>query len=185
MHKDYVPNTDGGQLAWCPNLKAKTVTYATILGLTTAEQAVITEGCDAVVEAILDSQDKRLEATMARTFKQEQQKSKITKMRNVIARLKTSSGYTKAIGEDMGVVGNTPTFDPNTYTPHLRAMAILGGTRLTWVRGRAQMVKVFRRLKGQTTWEQIYVGVDSLFEDRTPLANPNVPEVREYKACGC
>lgn len=185
MSSDYVPRTDGGQLAWCPNLKAKIASYATQLGVTTEDQTIITTGCDAIRDVILDAQTKRLAATMARTIKDEKRAAEIAKMRVVIARLKTSANYTKAIGEDMGVVGSTVPFDPNTYTPHLRAMPIIGGTRLTWVRGRAQLVKVFRRLKGQTEWEQIYAGVDPYFDDRTPLANPNVAEVREYKACGC
>jgi hypothetical protein len=46
-------------------------------------------------------------------------------------------------------------------------------------------MKLFMRVKGQTTWAVLTISTSSFFDDRTPLAQPNVPEVREYMVCGC
>lgn len=82
-------------------------------------------------------------------------------------------------------MGGTVPFDPATYRPLLRATPVIGGTRLSWVRGEAQVMKLFTRPKGQTSWNVLTISTSTFFDDRTPLAQPNVPEIREYMVCGC
>ncbi len=185
MYRPYKPKTDGGQLIWYPNFKAKLPTYATVLGLSAQEVTDAGESCDAITDSILNDQNHRNEAAMALAEKKQTQKDEGAKITNFVARLKTSAGYTPAIGEDLGVVGGTIPFDPATYRPLLRATPVFGGIRLSWVRGQAQMMKLFMRLKGQTEWKVLTISTSSFFDDRTPLAQPNVPEIREYMVCGC
>ncbi len=81
--------------------------------------------------------------------------------------------------------GGTIPFDPATYRPLLHASSIIGGTRLSWVRGDAQVRKLFMRVKGQTEWRVLTISTSSFFDDRTPFAQPSVPEIREYMVYGC
>jgi hypothetical protein len=185
MYRPYKPKTDGGQLIWYPNFKAKLPTYMNALGLSPQEVSDGVASCDAITDSILNDQNHRNEAAMALAEKKQTQKDEGAKITNLVARLKTSAGYTPAIGEDLGVIGGTIPFDPATYRPLLRGTTVFGGTRLSWVRGDAKVMKLFMRLKGQTEWKVLTISTSSFFDDRTPLAQPNVPEIREYMVCGC
>lgn len=184
MYRPYKPTTDGGQLVWYPNFLDKLPTYATVLNLTAGEVTDAVASCNAIVDAILDDQNHRSEAAMARAIKLQTQGIEGAKVNNLVARLKTSSGYSDAIGQDLGVVGSNIPFDPTTYRPLLRVTSVIGGLRLSWVRGQAQVMKVYTRLQGQTEWKVLTMSTSTFFDDRTPLVNPLVPEIREYMVCG-
>lgn len=184
MYKDFLPTSDGDQLNWFPNFKDKIATHGATLGLTAAEIATIQDDCDDAVEAILNDRSQRNAALMAGGTKRLTLRGVTGRVRNNIARLKTSPGYTDAIGEDLGCVGTTIPLDPATYRPKLRANAIMEAVLLNWVRGDAHQVKLYGRLKGQADWQFLAISTGTTYIDRRELAQPNVPEVREYMACG-
>jgi len=183
-YKSYKATTDGGQLIWYPTFKAKLPTYATALNISAPEVTACQASCDEIVDAILDGRNKETEAAMARAIKRQTQSEEGAKVAALVARLKTSAGYTDAIGADLGVIGSNIPLDPLTYRPLLRVTPIMGGNRLSWVRGDAEAMKIYRRLKGQADWTELATSTSTFYDDRTPLAQPNVPEVREYMVCG-
>jgi hypothetical protein len=75
-------------------------------------------------------------------------------------------------------------FDPATYKPSFTLSMEAGKIRFDFEKKGVQRLKFFCRLRGQTVWNEI--GEDSAppYWDTNPLANPNVPEVREYMARG-
>src|SRR4051794_14648334 len=149
MHRTFKARTDGGQLIWYPNLKRKIGTYATELGLTPAELAAVESASDEIVDSILDDREKTAEAAMVRAIKRQKQREKGAMVAGIIARFKTSPGYTDAIGQDLDVVSSNVPLDPLTFRPLLRAKLVIGGVRLNWVRSDADAMKIYRRLKGQ------------------------------------
>src|SRR4051812_31364635 len=87
MYRPFKPKTDGGQLMWYPNLKAKLATYATVLGLTAQEITDASESCDAITDSILNDQNHRNEAAMAQAEKKQTQSVEGAKITNLVKRL--------------------------------------------------------------------------------------------------
>ena len=49
---------------------------------------------------------------------------------------------------------------------------------------RIESVNVYSRLFGATAWKKLGMANNSPFADKTPLAQPGVPELREYRIRG-
>lgn len=56
--------------------------------------------------------------------------------------------------------------------------------RIDWKKKGAQGVKVYGRKQGEPAWTQLGLDYFPPYFDTRPLTQPNVPEVREYKARG-
>lgn len=109
-------------------------------------------------------------------------------LRSTIARIKTNSGYTDAIGADLGIVGTDDAFDPNTYVAELKELILSAPGQVTVTFGKAKGkidgVNVYARRQGTSPW--IFLGRDtqSPYVDTTPLAESGKPEIREYRIRG-
>ena len=95
-------------------------------------------------------------------------------------------GYTEAIGEALGIVPSGAPFDPNAYQAEIiSAINTNSGGEVT-IRfrktyGKIDGVNVYSRLQGQADWKLLGFKKLSPYLDETPLAQPGVPEVREYR----
>ena len=95
-----------------------------------------------------------------------------------------TDGYTEAIGEDLGVIGETDTFDPGSYKPVLKGEAFPGYVKLTYKRYQVDGLNFYSRIKGTSDWKFIGFDTESPMHDTIALAEPNKPETREYSAIG-
>lgn len=100
---------------------------------------------------------------------------------------KRQPGYTEAIGEALGIIPSANPFDPNTYQAKIMSAvnSAPGGVvklRFNKAHGNISGVNMYYRLQGQTAFQFIAFRQITPFVDNTPLAQPGVPEVREYQA---
>ena len=78
-------------------------------------------------------------------------------------------------------------FDPNTYQAKILSAVntAAGGVvklRFSKANGKISGINLYVRLQGQTEFRLVGFRQLTPFVDDTPLAQPNVPEVREYQA---
>ena len=107
-------------------------------------------------------------------------------VRDQVALFKKQPGYTEAIGEVLGVVPSPSPFDPDTYQAKILSAVNTapGGVvkvRFSKAYGNISGINLYYRLQGQTVFQLIGFRQNTPFVDDTPVAQPNVPEVREYQ----
>ena len=184
--KDYFPRRDKDFRSWFVNFIAKVRLYAADFGL---DPAIIdaweTEGL-AYADSIDANESSQASAQQSRAAKDALGDILEPKLRKGIKGIKLTGGYSEARGEDMNVVGDEETFDPDTYKPKLKATIFPNSARIDFVKGNREVeaVNVYSRLKGEAAWEKLGTDYHSPYVDERPLAQPGVPENREYMAIG-
>jgi hypothetical protein len=103
-----------------------------------------------------------------------------------VAKAKKSNGYNKDTnGRTLRLEPTVTPFDPSTYVAQLKSLKAVGHEQvLVTVRkggGEVTMLKLLMRLKGQGDFRQVGMFTSRTYFDNTPLAQPNVPEEREYQ----
>ena len=179
---DYFPRGDGDKLNWLNNYNMKIGANGAVVGLTPAEISAIQTKIGAYLSQFngLLQQKNALQATTAATRLAE--KNLVADVRKQVGRLKTHTGYTQPIGEDLDVIGEEEAFDPDAFKPKLTATVFPGTVRLEFVKGPTDGININCRLKGQAAWKFVSRDTNSPYEDHPPLAQPGVPEAREYCA---
>ncbi len=100
-------------------------------------------------------------------------------------RAKVALGYTAAIGEAMRAISRRPVIDETHYQPSLTAKAFTGYVRIRVEKKGVAALNLYCRLKGEIEWRLVVSNRSKFpFDDRTPLAQPDVPELRQYTALG-
>jgi hypothetical protein len=76
-------------------------------------------------------------------------------------------------------------FDPDTYVAQLKSLKAVGHEEVLVSVGKGggqvTMLKLLMRLKGQSDFKQVGMFTSRTYFDNTPLAQPNIPEEREYQ----
>jgi hypothetical protein len=112
----------------------------------------------------------------------------LTRLFDLVALIKASPGYTKAIGLELGIEvpdssegGGTPA--PPTG-PEVKAAAIMGvhgpAGRLTFVKQGHMGVYIESR-RGAGDWEFLAIETNSPYNDERPMLVAGQPEVRDYR----
>jgi hypothetical protein len=105
----------------------------------------------------------------------------LTRIFALIASMKLSSGYTEAIGTDLGIVGSEATEKP---LPKFSAETEQGaGCQCVHLRFAkyGHMGVYIESRRGAGTWEFLAIDTESPYEDERPLLVAGQPEVREYR----
>jgi hypothetical protein len=97
---------------------------------------------------------------------------------------KTLAGYSQMMGEDLKIIGVAAEMDLENYKPEIAAKIVGGEIRVTFKKKGVEGVNVYGRLRGASAWRKLAFDSSSPYVDTEPLANPAVPETREYKAMG-
>ena len=96
---------------------------------------------------------------------------------------KALTNIREAIGLALGVVGPESNFDPATYVAELRSAEAMGPAQVRLkfgkARGHIDTVKAQMR-RGSGAWTTVGMAVRSPWTELTPLAQPGVPETREF-----
>lgn len=107
----------------------------------------------------------------------------LTRLFDLVANIKTATGYTDTIGDDLQIIGPE---DGTTHdAPDLKVTAQAGTTfqnaLLRFIKyGHMGVYIESRRNNGP--WEFLTIDTESPYLDERPLLTPGTPEVREYRA---
>jgi len=110
-------------------------------------------------------------------------------VKNEVSIIKRLPGYTEAIGESLGIIPPPSPFDPNTYQAKILSVvnSAPGGQvkiRFNKAYGNISGVNVYYKLQTQPDWTLLGLRLTTPSRIDTPLAQPNVPEVRDYRVIG-
>ncbi|MCB1212197.1 MAG: hypothetical protein KDK97_22935 [Verrucomicrobiales bacterium] len=185
MAGDFIPRKRAERYLWWKNLHDKLDVEGPKIGLTATEitdtKALAAEMIDAM-EAV-DAADTALKG--ARAAEKAAEVTDGAAIRLAIRYWKTRPAYASSgVEGTLQLVGTGSDFDPNTFKPTLKLSIVGGVIKLDFTKGECDSVAVRCRLRGSPGWNKL--GLDSLtpYYDTAPLADPAVPETREYYVIG-
>lgn len=181
---DIFPTNWAEYRAWLLNMKTEITTEGPKFGLTAGQITSVQATCQAEMDKI-DAYNAALSAVAAALETAKHGKAVTdTALREEINDWKMAAGWDTAIATKLRAMTTKTPFDPNTYKPEFTVKIVGGEIRIDWKKKGAQGVKVYCRLKGQTGWTFLAMDTSSPYIDGNPLAQPGVPEVREYRLRG-
>ena len=182
---DFIPAGDDARKTWATAFKTTIATHGAAVGLTPAQVTAAQGKCDAIVGRIDDKAAKKNAWQSSVAAANSGNSADFGDLRSTIAAIKTNSGYTEAIGADLGIVGPADSFDPNTYKAELKALVLSAPGQVTVTFGKAggnvDAVHVYMRRQGTGSWAFLARDSQSPYVDTTPLVEAGKPEIREYR----
>lgn len=182
---DYIPPGDDARKTWAITFKTKIATHGAAVGMSPAEIIAAQALCDAIIARIDDKAAKKNAWQASVSAASTGNAADFGILRDRIGAIKTNSGYTEAVGADLGVIGATEAFDPSTYTADLTGVDLSAPGQVTVrfgkARGNIDGVNVYSRRQGTSEWKFLGRDTQPPYVDSTPLATPGTPEVREYR----
>jgi hypothetical protein len=182
---DFIPAGDDARKTWATAFKDKIVTHGPTVGLTLPDITAAGLLCDAIVGRIDEKTSKKNAWQASVAAAENGNRADFTALRSKIAAIKTNSGYTEAIGADLGIIGPASAFDPNTYKAELTSVEQTGPNEVTAKFGKAKGnidgVNLYSRLQGTSPWKFLARDTVPPYVDTTPLATAGQPEIREYR----
>jgi hypothetical protein len=181
---DFIPTNEGDYGDWLQNLWTKLPTHGPVLGLSAPDMTTL-QG------QIVEQQGRHTEAETARSHAAAMEAQEATGkttlngiLRGRIANWKTLAGYSQMMGEDLKIIGSGIVVDEENYKPEISVKVVGGEIRVPFKKKGVDGVNVYCRLRGTSAWRKLAFDSSSPYVDTAPLANPAVPETREYMARG-
>jgi hypothetical protein len=187
--ESYIPRTRGLRRPWAQTLDTQLGTEGVTLGLSatqvTTSQGLLTtyinsENTVDTAKAALKTATKA--ASKAKTNMEDDIKPKVKLM-------KLSGAYTEALGSTIGIVGGSHVVHFENYKPTFRKKNTIfienNLVHVKFIKGAAESVNVYGRLKGAADWTLIGSKVKyTPFIDNRMLATAGAAENRDYKMHG-
>ncbi len=184
MTKDFIPRNEGQLNIWLTNFKSKLATHGEALGLSPDQIAALEDVCDTLIAKINEVEAAKTALKNTVEAKNSNKSSGLGLIRNGVSKMKTNDNYTEAIGQDMGIIGESSSPDLNNMSPEISAEAFPGYVRIKFTKKGFSGVHIYTRLKGSQTWVFLSRDTNSPYDDHRPLSSPGTPETREYMAIG-
>jgi hypothetical protein len=204
--KNYLPAPLAARVIWLNNFSSKLGGYAAAFGITVPEVALVVKFAqmyayiigllstvDSFKQDLTKYKDKLSRATIGSPLGAPPtvtipvapatvDAGIFTIIGGMVARIKGMKNvYTEAIGEDLRIVGDESSFDENTFKPTLKGTATPDGAKLVFGKDETDGVNIYTRNKGAAEFIFLARDTESPYIDTRPLANPAVPEVREFR----
>lgn len=180
----FIPQNRAEQRAWWLNLKTQIPTWGPALGLTPEDITAVIATCSAQIALI----DAVVAAETAYSGALEAEKEGFalngTAIKEEINEWKGKPAMTAEIAAALKITGEKREFDPDTYKCEFTVKIVGGEIRLDWKRKGVKSVHIYSRLAGQSQWVLLATDTSSPYIDGRELANPAVPETREYMIRG-
>ena len=207
LTQSYFPNTEGDRVVWLTNFDTKIQIHATALALNPVELATTLTDIDFYVWVLQtwypSIQQSALESTAYKLLIGYGTESHViavpahaaitspaptplpgvlTRLFNLIARIKIGTGYTESIGLDLGIVGSVVSSTPQTpeYTVTTERGPEIEQVSISFIKYRHDGVSIYSR-RNQGDWEFLAVAMVKPWLDNRALIDPLLPEVREYR----
>lgn len=182
---DYIPSKRSDQYLWLKNISTNAVTTAADLSVPAAEGTDLKGHADAVVAAMDATNAASTALDGARATERTVTAARLKSIRDIVKRWKTQPAYPGSGAEGvLQLKGPGDGFDPSTFKAEISAVVEGGVIRIEFKKSGLDGVNVYCRLRGSPGWQKLAFDSSSPYIDNAPLANPAVPETREYKARG-
>jgi hypothetical protein len=105
-----------------------------------------------------------------------------TRLRSIVRRLKSATGYTDAFGQLLKIIGAEDSTDLTTAKPDLTVTAQGHGVELSFTKGKSDGVAIYSRRDNDGEFAFLARDTVAPYVDNRPLLVVAKPEVRRYKA---
>ena len=105
---DFIPDSDDALKTWCRNFKSKIAASGGGVGLTPAQITRLQAKCDAINMRIADKAAKKTVWELSEANSNAGNAADLADIRVTVASIKANSGFTEAIGAELGVIGEQP-----------------------------------------------------------------------------
>ena len=180
--KDYIPRRDEALLTYHDNLKTQITALVGQAGIT-ATDATNVAGDNT------DLHNKINDVIAAEATKQAKVATKKTTVTAVIGRvralgnrIKADAGYTTAIGQQLGIIGEEDTTDLNLSapTPQHAGPSVAGSVMIDFNKSLSDGVQIFSKRGSETTFTFLALDTEPPYVDTRPNLAPG-PETRQYQ----
>lgn len=167
----YIPKRKGDRVIWLNNHKAKIATHGATIGLTPAEILARQNSCDAINNEINRSAQMKQQLELQYDAERALTKTELEKIQAGVARDKTDAGFTTAIGQDLGEIGNEVSFDFINAVPVLILKKTSEGWRISFELKDFFTSCYIERLRPAGTWTYLGDDTSSPYMDADPQVN--------------
>ncbi|MBI2924530.1 MAG: hypothetical protein HYY24_02365 [Verrucomicrobia bacterium] len=182
---DYVPNQRNARYQWYKNVSANVVAEAAKFGAPAADATAAKALADGIIAKMEATDAADTAAKGARQIERTTEAANLAQLRAKARNWKTLSGFPASGSEAvLKLKGAEAAFDPTTYKPVIKVSIEAGRIKVEFEKRGVDGVAVYSRRRGEAQWRRIGTDTDSPYFDTGALAQPNVPEVREYMARG-
>lgn len=182
---DFISDERAKRYQWLTNLSKNIVAEALKMGLPNDDALAIQALADALITAMEETNAAETALKGKRAAEKELATKNIKALRLKIRHAKTLPGYPSSGSEGvLQLKAQAGAFDPDTYKPVITVRMKGGVITLEFKKKGVDGMAFYSRLRGTTTWMRIATDTSSPCIDARPLAQPGVPEVREYMARG-
>ncbi|PWA05415.1 hypothetical protein [Flavobacterium psychrotolerans] len=182
--QDYLPHSEAEQAIWLTSFKTNLATQGAAVGLVAAQITTTTTSANNIIVALNDVETKRVAYNQATTQKETVKKNELKTLRDTVAKIKTNSGYTEAIGKSLGIVGGVVLFDALNYKATITAERFAGYIRIKFTKNGTDGINLYHRKKGEVAWQFLARDTKSPYDDHITLETAGQPEHWEYRAYG-
>lgn len=106
----------------------------------------------------------------------------LTRLFNLVQRIKIGAGYTEAIGQDLGIIGSqdTTAHPIPDFTATTERGAATERVKMVFTKYGHDGVSIDSR-RNNGAWEFLAIAMVKPWYDERPLLDPAAPEIREYR----
>lgn len=181
---NFIPSGDGEVVNWLNNYKAKLDLKATVLGLDPAQVTAQNDACDNLIVAIGTAVASKTSYDSALSNKKQVTTDSLNIVRSFVKNLKTTTAYSDAIGNELGIIASNSSINNASYKSVLKADLHPGYVLLKFTKKGAEGINLYSRIKGEKEWSKIGFFGHSPCTDARPLSVANQAENREYMCIG-
>ncbi len=199
---DYLPRADADRAIWLVNFEQKAKDYQVILNLSPATIAQLETDSDIFAGTLLFVEQLRNKLEAATAFKNQLrdgtgtlvppilptlppipptvQSGIFNRVRLLVQTIKAHPNYTESIGDDMRIIGEESTDDPNTWKPILGVRLESGRPNILWKKGHSEGIKLW--VDRGTGFEFLAIDTRPDYIDNEPLPPLGQSAVWKYQA---
>ena len=107
----------------------------------------------------------------------------IDEFRRIAKKIKASTGYTEAIGDDLRIIGSEVVMPPlEEMKPTLKAEVSGGEVEIKWDKQGMEAIAAYSKRGSEVSFSFFDKDVESPLKDDRPKLDPSLPEERSYYA---
>jgi hypothetical protein len=184
-HMDYIPYKRAENKAWWTTIKETGAVELAKINLPAPDIAAVVATATTHVAKMQATDDAEAALKAARAMEKEAKLNHEAAIRLAIRNWKSNPAYpASGIEGSLKLKGPESSFNPLTFKSVLKLSIVGGNIRVDFTKEGCDSVAVYCRPRGTAEWTKLGNDSRSPYYDTKPLANPNVPEVREYMAIG-
>lgn len=175
----------GQLLIFASNLNKSIPAIGKDCGLTDAEIKSITGGASGIQDAIHAEEQAKAAWRSASARTKQVKEQALPQLERLIDKMRTSTAWNAE--RERTLMLSPKAAQPvalEAIKPRLKLSVTGGKVRVDWTRGKLDGVNVYSRKRGEPTWRLLERDNRPPFIDNTPLSQPGVAEVREYRLSG-